>query len=58
MKFNFSKIYSNKRLNEEVLKLLDKNVSVNNSEENLRKKIKLCDKPNECSLDIYIFSYN
>ncbi|ORX57740.1 hypothetical protein BCR36DRAFT_366947 [Piromyces finnis] len=49
MKFNFSKTYSNKRLNDKVLKLLNKNVSINNtcSEENIKKKIKLCDKPNE-----------
>jgi len=50
MKFNFSKIYSNKRLNDKILKLLNKDISINNtySEDNIKKKIKLCDKPNEC----------
>jgi len=57
MKFNFSKIYSNKRLNDKILKLLNKDISINNtySEDNIKKKIKLCDKPNECR---YFFFYN
>jgi len=49
MKFNFSKLYNSRRLDDRVLKLLNKNISISdNSEENIRKKIKLCDKPNEC----------
>jgi len=46
MKFNFSKIYSNKRLNDKILKLLNKDISINNtySEKKKKKKKKIKNK--------------